>query len=89
MPLGRAGGVMRRDGHSSRGPVEPCRMESSAPAIPFWRKLLFLPRENSSEPLASWVKVVNWSAAFALLALFFTFTFWQLQQGEWLWCSIR
>lgn len=63
-------------------------MESSAPALHFWRKLLFLPREGTGAALPGWAKTVNWIAAFTLLALFFTFTFFQLEQGDWLWGAI-
>lgn len=60
-------------------------MDSSAPDVPLWRKLLFRPREGSIETLPGWVQAINWIAAFGLLALFFTFTFWRLDVGQWNW----
>lgn len=63
-------------------------MESSARATPLWRKLLFRPREGSVETLPGWVQAVNWVAAFALIGLFLVFTFWRLEQGEWMWGAI-
>lgn len=63
-------------------------MEGSARKTPVWRKLLFLPREGSAERPPSWAGLFNWTLAFILIALFFTITFWRLEQGQWLWADV-
>src|SRR5712675_1628291 len=63
-------------------------MESSPPGVPFWRKLLFLPRVGSARTQPGWATATNWTAAFVLIAAFFAVTFYRLEQGEWLWGAI-